>query len=47
MKEEDENLKSEKTSLKEQAINHRETDGKDVSPQVEQKREKHLPRDNA
>ena len=47
MSKKDEHLKSEKTSLKEQAINHKETDGKDVNPQVQQKRQKHQPRDNA
>lgn len=41
------NIKSEKASLKEQAINHKETDGKKINHQQQQRREKHLPRDTA
>ncbi|TDU39675.1 hypothetical protein BXY82_1705 [Gelidibacter sediminis] len=38
-----------KQSLKDQAINIKEkaSDGKKINPQVEQKQEKHQPRDNA
>ena len=31
----------------EKAINHRETDGKDINNQIEDRREIHQPRDNA
>ena len=34
-------------SLEEKAINENATDGKQVNPQVEQRKEKHQPRDNA
>lgn len=40
-------LKSEKASLKEQAINHRQTDGKAINQQEQQRRQKHQPRDKA
>ncbi|MGJ8591167.1 MAG: hypothetical protein ACSHXF_01390 [Aquaticitalea sp.] len=41
--------KSEKneSAIKEQAINKKETDGRDINHQVKDKREKHQPRDNA
>lgn len=42
-----EKLNKEKTSLKEQAINHKETDGKAINHQVQQRKEKHQPRDTA
>lgn len=34
-------------SISEQAINHKETDGKKINHQVEQRQEIHQPRDNA
>ena len=40
-------LEDEKKSLKEQAINHKETDGREINYQEKQRREKHLPRDTA
>ncbi|MGB6152746.1 MAG: hypothetical protein WBG48_12205 [Pricia sp.] len=40
-------IEKDKTSLGEKAINHNETDGKDINHQVKQRREKHQPRDNA
>ncbi len=40
-------IQKNKQSLEEQAINHKETDGKEVNPQVKQRREKHQPRDTA
>ncbi len=41
--------KSEKkeTAIKEQAINQKETDGRDINQQQKGKRETHQPRDNA
>jgi|GEM_PF-3008746 hypothetical protein len=47
MKTDDEKRKEEKTSIKEQAINHKEVDGKQINHQVEQRKEQHQPRDNA
>ncbi len=47
MSKDKENLKKEKTSLKKQAINHKETDGKAINHQIQQRREKHQPRDTA
>ena len=41
------NLKEEKQSKKEQAINKGATHGKQVNPQLKQKQEKHQPRDKA
>ena len=35
------------SAIKEQAINKKETDGRDINHQVADKREKHQPRDNA
>ncbi len=35
------------SAMKEQAINKKETDGRDINHQVKDKREKHQPRDNA
>ncbi len=35
------------SAIKEQAINKRETDGRDINHQVKDKREKHQPRNNA
>lgn len=46
-KDKDKTTEQEKQSLKEQAINHKEVDGKDINHQVEQRREQHKPRDNA
>jgi len=40
-------IEKDKTSLGEQAINHKESDGKEINQQVQQRREKHQPRDNA
>lgn len=40
-------LENEKTSLKEQAINQKETDDRAINYQEKQRREKHQPRDNA
>ncbi len=34
-------------SLEEQAINHKETEGRKVNPQEQQRKEQHQPRDNA
>ncbi len=34
-------------SLEEQAINHKETEGRKVNPQEKQRQEQHQPRDNA
>lgn len=42
-----EQIKKEKQSLGEQAINHRETEGVDINQQQKQRREKHQPRDTA
>ncbi len=42
-----ENLEQEKQSKKEQAINKKATDGKEVNPQLDQRQEKHQPRDSA
>jgi len=42
-----EQMQSDKTSLQEQAINHKETDGKEINQQEQQRRQKHQPRDNA
>ena len=39
--------RKENKSLEEKAINEKATDGKQVNPQVEQRKEKHQPRDNA
>lgn len=39
--------KHEEQSKSEQAINHKETDGKKINHQVEKRREKHQPRDTA
>lgn len=47
MNKDKEQLESEKTSLKEQAINHKETDGKKINQQEKQRRAKHQPRDKA
>ncbi len=47
MKQKQEELENEKTSLKEQAINHNETDGREINQQQQQRRQKHQPRDNA
>ncbi|MFB0945956.1 MAG: hypothetical protein ACI9V1_003432 [Spirosomataceae bacterium] len=41
------NVIPEKQAKKEQAVNKTATQGENVNPQVEQKREKHRPRDNA
>lgn len=40
-------LENENTRVKEQAINHKETDGRNINYQEKQRREKHHPRDNA
>lgn len=40
-------LKKNESAIKEQAINKKETDGRDINQQVKDKREKHQPRDNA
>ncbi len=40
-------IKKHKQSIGEQAINHKETDGKDINYQEKQRQEKHQPRDNA
>ena len=45
--EENHEQQDKKTSLKEKAINKKETQGKKINHQVEQKREQHEPRDNA
>ncbi|GAA0872867.1 hypothetical protein GCM10009117_20140 [Gangjinia marincola] len=42
-----EELEKQKQSIKEQAINHSETQGMDINHQVEQRREQHQPRDTA
>jgi hypothetical protein len=47
MTENDKRSESEKTSLKEQAINHKESDGKEINQQEQKRRQKHQPRDNA
>ncbi len=47
MSKDEKHLKSEKTNTKEQAINHKETDGKEINQQEQQRRQKHQPRDNA
>jgi|26BtaG_2_1085354.scaffolds.fasta_scaffold00009_42 hypothetical protein len=39
--------KQEKQSTAEQAINKSRTEGEKINPQIEQRREKHQPRDNA
>lgn len=48
-KKQEELLKQEKQGLKENAINIKEkkSDGKEINPQVKQKRERHQPRDKA
>lgn len=40
-------IEKNKQSIGEQAINHKETDGKKINHQVKQRQEKHQPRDNA
>ncbi len=40
-------IEKNKQSIGEQAINHKETDGKDVNQQIKQRKEKHQPRDTA
>lgn len=47
MDKENKNVIPEKQSKKEQAINKRATDGKEINPQAKQKQEKHQPRDTA
>lgn len=47
MEKQEKNLNQEKQSKKEQAINERATDGKEINPQVKQRQEKHQPRDTA
>ena len=41
------NAKKDNKSIKEQAINKNSTDGEKINHQVNQKQEKHQPRDNA
>ncbi|QLE00136.1 hypothetical protein HX109_00635 [Galbibacter sp. BG1] len=43
----DKTSEQKKQSTSEQAINHKETDGKKINHQVEKRKEKHQPRDNA
>ncbi len=40
-------LEQDKQAKKEQAINRKATDGKEINPQQTQRREKHQPRDKA
>lgn len=40
-------IEKDKTSLGEKAINHKESSGKEINQQVQQRKEKHQPRDNA
>ena len=40
-------IEKDTTSLGEKAINHKESTGRDVNHQVQQRKEKHQPRDNA
>ncbi len=47
MKKEEKNRDKENQSQKEQAVNKSATQGKEINHQVEQKREKHQPRDTA
>jgi len=46
-KDKKEEVKKDKQSLSEQAINHRESEGVDINYQEKQRREKHQPRDTA
>tara|TARA_R110002049_G_scaffold169818_2_gene336382 strand:+ start:338 stop:490 length:153 start_codon:yes stop_codon:yes gene_type:complete len=43
------NKEEENINIEESAINHKanKSDGKEINPQVEQRREQHQPRDNA
>lgn len=47
MKKDKKHDKSEDQSTAEKAINKKETEGKKINPQVEQRRDKHQPRDDA
>ncbi len=40
-------IQKDKQSIGEKAINHKESDGKDINHQEKQRKEKHQPRDNA
>lgn len=44
---ENQQTKKDNKSLREQAINQEETQGKEINHQVEQRKEQHQPRDNA